>query len=169
MDYALREPIPWRAKETLHSATVHLGGTLEEIAAGESEVWQGRLPEKPYVLLAQPSLFDSSRAPAGRHTAWAYCHEPAGSTVDMTARIEAQIERYAPGFCDLVLARRTFNTQEMESYNPNYIESNGKIISELPAGRQNLDIGAQMRPYRSRRQRWGCRQSQLAGFALAGQ
>jgi phytoene dehydrogenase-like protein len=121
IDYALDGPIPWQAPGVNQAGTVHLGGTLEEIAAAERTVWRGQIPERPFVLLAQQSLFDSSRAPAGKHTAWAYCHVPHGATVDMTTRIDAQIERFAPGFGDLVLARSTHNAQEMQAYNPNYI------------------------------------------------
>jgi phytoene dehydrogenase-like protein len=121
IDYALDGPIPWQAPGVERAGTVHIGGTLEEVAATERAVWRGEIPERPFVLLAQPSLFDPSRAPAGKHTAWAYCHVPHGSTADMTARIEAQIERFAPGFGELVLARSTHNAQEMQVYNPNYI------------------------------------------------
>jgi phytoene dehydrogenase-like protein len=121
IDYALDGPIPWQAPGINQAGTVHIGGTLEEVAAGERAVWRDEIPERPFVLLAQQSLFDSSRAPSGKHTAWAYCHVPHGSTVDMTARIEAQIERFAPGFGKLVLARSTRNAQEMQAYNPNYI------------------------------------------------
>jgi phytoene dehydrogenase-like protein len=121
IDYALDGPIPWQAPDVNQAGTVHLGGTLQEIAAAERAVWRGQIPERPFVLLAQQSLFDSSRAPAGKHTAWAYCHVPHGATVDMSARIEAQIERFAPGFSDLVLARSTHNAQEMQAYNPNYV------------------------------------------------
>lgn len=121
MDFALDGPIPWRASECSQAATVHVGGTLDEIAASERAVWEGKHSERPYILLAQQSLFDSSRAPDGKHTVWAYCHVPHGSTVDMTARIERQIERFAPGFRDRILARATHNAAEMEHYNPNYI------------------------------------------------
>jgi phytoene dehydrogenase-like protein len=121
IDWALDGPIPWRAGECARGGTVHLGGTLEEIAASEAAVTRGRVPERPYVLLAQPTLWDHSRAPEGRHTAWAYCHVPAGSGEDMTARIEAQVERFAPGFGDRVLARATMNAAEVEAYNPNYV------------------------------------------------
>jgi phytoene dehydrogenase-like protein len=121
IDYALDGPIPWGAAGVDRAGTVHVGGTLEEIAAAERAVWRGEIPERPFVLLAQQSLFDPSRAPAGKHTAWAYCHVPHGSTVDMTARIEAQIERFAPGFGELVLRRSTRNAQEMQAYNPNYV------------------------------------------------
>ena len=98
VDYALDSPVPWRAAECLQAGTVHLGGTLDEIAASERAVWRGEHPERPYVLFVQQTLFDPTRAPAGKHTAWAYCHVPHGSTVDMTGRIEAQIERLAPRF-----------------------------------------------------------------------
>ena len=121
VDWALDGPIPWRDKRIHQSATVHLGETLEEISRSESQVWQGKHPEKPYVLLSQPTLFDPSRAPQGKHTAWAYCHVPAGSQTDMRSRIEAQIERYAPGFCERILGFHCINAAEYEVYNPNYI------------------------------------------------
>lgn len=121
VDWALDAPVPWRAEECVRAGTVHLGSTLDEIAASESAVWEGKHPEKPYVLVAQHSLFDSARAPQGKHTLWAYCHVPNGSTFDMTERIEAQIERYAPGFRDVIIARNTITTEELEQYNPNYI------------------------------------------------
>jgi phytoene dehydrogenase-like protein len=121
VDFALSEPIPWAAAACGRAGTVHLGGTLEEIAATEREVARGGVPARPYVLLAQPSLFDSSRVPAGKHTAWAYCHVPSGSTVDMREVITAQIERFAPGFRDVVLAAHTLNAHELEAYNANYV------------------------------------------------
>jgi phytoene dehydrogenase-like protein len=121
LDLALDGPIPWRSAECARAATVHLGGTLAEMAESERAVWQGRVVERPYVLLAQQSLFDATRAPAGKHTVWAYCHVPSGSTLDVTERIEAQIERFAPGFRDRILARHTLNAAQMERYNPNYI------------------------------------------------
>jgi phytoene dehydrogenase-like protein len=121
VDWALNGPIPWRAAECRRAGTVHIGGTLEEVAATESAPWRGEHPDRPFVLLAQPSLFDATRAPAGKHTAWGYCHVPHGSTVDMTERIEAQVERFAPGFRDLILARHTMNTVAMERHNPNYV------------------------------------------------
>jgi phytoene dehydrogenase-like protein len=121
VDWALAGPIPWRAAECRRAGTVHVGGTLEEVAAAERAPWRGEHPERPFVLLAQPSLFDPTRAPAGQHTAWGYCHVPHGSTVDMTARIEAQVERFAPGFRDLILARHTSDTAAMEAHNPNYV------------------------------------------------
>jgi phytoene dehydrogenase-like protein len=120
LDWALRSPIPWRAGICARAATVHVGGSLEEIAAGEAEVGAGRIPERPFVILAQQSLFDSSRAPAGMHTAWGYCHVPNGCEVDMTERIENQLERFAPGFRDCVLARHHTSPRQMENYNPNY-------------------------------------------------
>ena len=121
MDWALSQPIPWKAKECLRAATVHIGGTEEEIEYSEAEVWKGNISDKPFVLMAQPSLFDSTRAPPGQHTAWGYCHVPNGSRVDMTDLIENQIERYAPGFRDCILAKSTKNTLELEHYNANYM------------------------------------------------
>jgi phytoene dehydrogenase-like protein len=121
LDWALDGPIPWTARECATAATVHLGGTLPEIAASEREPWRGSVSEKPYVLLAQPSLFDPSRAPEGKQTAWAYCHVPNGSTLDMTERIEAQVERFAPGFRDRIIARSALGPAEFEAHNPNLV------------------------------------------------
>ncbi len=121
IDLALDGPIPWNAEECLRAGTVHIGGTLPEIAASEHAVARGEHPEKPFVLLAQQSLFDPTRAPEGKHTVWAYCHVPSGSTFDMTERIESQIERFAPGFRDRILARSTMTSLEIERYNANYI------------------------------------------------
>jgi phytoene dehydrogenase-like protein len=121
VDYALDGPIPWANPDCARAATVHLGGTLDEIAALERATWQGEHPERPFVILAQQSLFDPSRAPQGKHTAWAYCHVPNGSTMDMTPRIEAQIERFAPGFRQRILARHTRLAVDWEGYNPNYV------------------------------------------------
>jgi phytoene dehydrogenase-like protein len=121
LDLALDGPLPWSVPECARAATVHLGGTLEEIAASEADVASGRVPERPYVLLAQQSLFDPTRAPAGKHTVWAYCHVPNGSQIDMTKRIEAQIERFAPGFGRLVVARHALGPADLERYNPNYV------------------------------------------------
>lgn len=121
VDWALDGPIPWEAPDVARTATVHLGGTLDEIAEAERAVWDGKHPEQPFVILVHQTPFDPSRAPAGKHTAWGYCHVPNGSTVDMTAQIEAQVERFAPGFSDLILARHTRNAAEMEAYNPNYV------------------------------------------------
>ncbi|GHO97536.1 FAD-dependent oxidoreductase [Reticulibacter mediterranei] len=121
IDYALDSPIPWKAESCLRAASVHLGGTLSEIAAAEYQVTHNQHPEKPFVLLAQQSLFDETRTPTGKHTAWAYCHVPHGSTFDMTERIEAQIERFAPGFRNRILARHSSDSAAMERYNANYI------------------------------------------------
>lgn len=119
LDYALNEPIPWTASECTQAATVHLGGTFGEIAASEKAVRSGKCADKPFVLLAQPSLFDSSRAPAGKHTAWAYCHIPNGSRIDMLEKIEDQIERFAPGFRQTILARRVFSPGNIETMDEN--------------------------------------------------
>ena len=119
MDWALSGPIPWRSSECARSATVHLGGTIEEIAASQRDPLRGTHSEHPYVLLTQPTLIDPTRAPADRHIAWAYCHVPNGSTFDMSQRMEAQIERFAPGFRDLVLARSALNTRELEARDAN--------------------------------------------------
>ena len=121
MDWALDAPIPWTAAECARSATVHLCGTLAEAERSEQQAWSGTAAERPFVLLAQPTLFDPSRAPAGKHTAWAYCHVPGGSTVDMQPRIEAQIERFAPGFRDRILARSVMSPAEVETHNANYV------------------------------------------------
>jgi phytoene dehydrogenase-like protein len=121
MDWALAGPVPWRAAECREAATVHLGGSLAEIEESESAIWKGQCVERPYVIVAQPSLFDSSRAPEGKHTLWAYCHVPHGSTVDMSERIENQIERFAPGFRSLILARRSMSPAQLESYNANLV------------------------------------------------
>jgi phytoene dehydrogenase-like protein len=121
IDWALDAPIPWRAPECARAATVHLGGTLAEIAQSEREAWAGRPPDRPYVLLTQPSLFDRLRAPAGRHTAWAYCHVPNGCTLDMVSRIERQIERFAPGFRERVLARAVMSPADFERHNANLV------------------------------------------------
>lgn len=121
VDYALDSPIPWRAHEVAQAATVHLGGTQAEIAQAERAPWAGRHAERPFVLLAQQSLFDDTRAPPGRHTAWAYCHVPNGSTTDMRPKIEAQIERFAPGFAERILASSVRTTAELERENPNLV------------------------------------------------
>lgn len=120
VDWALDGPIPWTAAACRQSATVHVGGTMGEIAAAERAVWRGEHPVRPFVLLAQQSLFDPTRAP-GKQVAWAYCHVPNGSTVDMTAAIEAQVERFAPGFRERILARETRHAAAMEVYNANYV------------------------------------------------
>jgi phytoene dehydrogenase-like protein len=136
IDYALDGPVPWRAAECLRAGTVHLGGSFEEISASESAVWRGQHPERPFVLVAQQSLFDPSRAPTGKHTLWAYCHVPNGSTEDMTARIEAQLERFAPGFRERVLARSVMNTRDIERQNAN--NAGGDIACGSHSGQQLL-------------------------------
>jgi len=121
VDWALSGPVPWEAAACREAGTVHVGGTLAEVARSESDANTGRLPERPYCLVAQPGVVDPSRAPAGCHTLWAYCHVPSGSAVDASGRIEAQIERFAPGFRDLILAKAVRTAAEMEQHNPNYI------------------------------------------------
>ena len=121
MDWALSEPIPWRNADCRRAGTVHLGATLREIAASERAIWTGDKDRRPFVLVAQQSLADDTRAPNGQHTGWAYCHVPNGSTEDMSEDIIGQIERFAPGFRDVVLATHTTNTQQLQVYNPNYI------------------------------------------------
>jgi len=121
VDYALHTPIPWKAADCARAATVHLGGSFQEIAASEYDMSHGRHPERPFVLLAQPSLFDPTRAPAGQHIAWAYCHVPNGSTVDMLEALESQIERFAPGFRDCILARHVFSPAALEEMDANLI------------------------------------------------
>jgi phytoene dehydrogenase-like protein len=121
VDYALSDPIPWRAGECSRAATVHLGGSFEEIAASEAAVSEGQHAERPFILLSQPTLFDPTRAPAGKHIAWAYCHVPNGSTFDMLPRFEAQIERFAPGFHDCILARRVFSPANLEGMDANLV------------------------------------------------
>lgn len=121
LDYALDGPVPWRDPDCLHAGVVHVGGTLGEIAASERAVAHDEIPERPFILVAQQSLFDVTRAPAGRQTLWVYCHVPHGSRVDMTARVEAQIERFAPGFRDRIIARHAMDSAALESYNANYV------------------------------------------------
>jgi len=133
VDWALDGPIPWRSEECRGAGTVHLGGSLDEISASEWGAWSGRPAERPFVLLAQTSLFDATRAPAGKHTAWAYCHVPSGSSVDMTERIEAQVERFAPGFGEVVLARDTMGPADLEAHNRNLVGG------DLNAG--TMDLG----------------------------
>ncbi|RCH56043.1 FAD-dependent oxidoreductase [Mucilaginibacter hurinus] len=130
IDWALDEPIPFTAEGCRKAGTLHLGGTFEEIVASEKASGHGHHYEKPYVLLSQQSIFDDTRAPAGKHSAWAYCHVPNGSIRDMSDIIENQVERFAPGFKDIILAKHTFNTAQMENHNPNYIggDINGGII-----------------------------------------
>lgn len=130
IDWALDSVIPFKTESVKQAGTVHIGGTLNEISNSEAQASKGIHPDKPYVLLAQQSVFDSSRAPEGKHTGWAYCHVPNGSQKDMTEAIEQQVERFAPGFRERILARHTFNTRQLESYNPNYIggDINGGML-----------------------------------------
>ena len=144
MDWALDGPIPWRAPGCARAGTIHLGGTFDEMADAERAPWRGEHAARPYVLLVQHTPWDDSRAPAGKHTAWAYCHVPNGSTVDMTKAIEDQVERFAPGFRDRVLARSTMNTAAMERHNPNLIGGDitggANLLSQLftrPVARLN--------------------------------
>ena len=121
MDWALSDPVPWRSAELRRAATLHLGGSLEEIAAAERAAWNGSVSERPFVLAAQHSLFDATRAPSGKHTLWGYCHVPSGSEVDMSERVEAQIERFAPGFRDCILARSVMPPRALENHNANLV------------------------------------------------
>jgi phytoene dehydrogenase-like protein len=121
VDWALDGPIPWSDPACLSAATVHVGGTLDEIAAAEAAVWRGEHPDRPFVLVVQPSISDPTRAPEGKHTAWGYCHVPSGSNVDLTTVLERQVERFAPGFRDRIIARHTVRTADLERYNPNNV------------------------------------------------
>jgi phytoene dehydrogenase-like protein len=121
VDWALSGPVPWLANECQRAGTLHVGGTFEEVASAEADVAAGRHPERPFCLVVQPSVIDETRAPQGQATLWAYCHVPNGSTVDMTSRIEDQIERFAPGFKDLILARSTATAMQGQEHNPNYV------------------------------------------------
>jgi len=132
VDWALTGPVPWAATACRHAGTVHLGGTYPEVAASEADVAAGRHPQRPYCIIVQPGVADPTRAPSSQETLWAYCHVPHGSTVDMTAAIEAQIERFAPGFSDLILSRSTITAAEVEQHNPNYVGG------DIGAGASNL-------------------------------
>jgi phytoene dehydrogenase-like protein len=132
VDWALSDPIPWTATACRRAGTIHLGGSLAEIAASESSAFTGKHCDRPYVLLVQPSLFDPTRAPAGRHTAWAYCHTPNGSTADLTEIVEAQVARFAPGFQDCILARHTRNSAQLEAWNPN------NVGGDITGGEMNI-------------------------------
>ena len=129
IDYALSSPVPWTNESCRKAGTVHVGGTLAEIAASERDAFEGRHSERPFILVGQQSLADPSRAPAGKHTLWTYCHVPSGSTIDMEPRITAQIERFAPGFRDTILARHAMNCPQVEAYNMNYI--GGDIVGGM--------------------------------------
>lgn len=145
VDWALDGPIPWADEWSPQAGTVHVGGTWEEVSAAEDTVHSGGHPERPLVLVAQQSRFDPTRTPEGKHTAWGYCHVPPGSNVDMTTAIEAQIERFAPGFRDLILARHTFDAAGYETYNPNYVD--GDIAGGGFGIRKVFQLGATA-PYR---------------------
>ncbi|MGI9585820.1 MAG: phytoene desaturase family protein [Acidimicrobiia bacterium] len=145
VDWALNAPIPWADSESRRAGTVHVGGTFEEVAAAESLVHGGQHPDRPFVFVAQQSLFDESRAPKDMHTAWGYCHVPSGSARDMTAEIEAQIERFAPGFRDCIVAKHTTDSQAYEQHNPNYI--GGDIAGGAFSPKKLLQFGTS-RPYR---------------------
>ena len=148
VDWALDGPIPWAATEVTTAGTVHVGGAMAEIAESERAANEGRHAERPYVLLAQQTGFDPSRAPDGKHTAWAYCHVPSGSTVDMTERIEAQVERFAPGFRDRVLARATRDSRAVEKHNENYV--GGDVNGGVQDLRQQFTRPvARVTPYRT--------------------
>ncbi|MFT5465472.1 MAG: phytoene dehydrogenase-like protein [Verrucomicrobiales bacterium] len=134
VDWALNSPIPWRNAECAEAGTVHVGGTFDEVAEAEAAPWSGRNSEKPFLILAQPTNFDPSRAPDGKHVAWAYCHVPNGSEENMLEAVESQIERFAPGFRDCVLARHTFSTAQMQAYNSNYI--GGDVVGGVADLRQ---------------------------------
>jgi len=121
VDWALDGPIPWRSEACRRAGTVHLGATLREIAVSERDAWDGRVSDRPFVLLSQPTVVDTSRAPTGRHVAWTYCHVPSGSPIDMLPRIEQQIERFAPGFRDRVLARSVMSPADIERHNENFV------------------------------------------------
>ncbi|HZN65833.1 MAG TPA: NAD(P)/FAD-dependent oxidoreductase [Tepidisphaeraceae bacterium] len=135
VDWALNGPIPWRAEGCTRAGTVHVCGTFNEMAAAERTPWRGEHAERPYVLLVQPTPWDETRAPPGKHTAWGYCHVPSGSIVDMTERIEGQVERFAPGFRDRILARHTMNCAAMERHNPNLVGGDvtggANVLSQL--------------------------------------
>jgi phytoene dehydrogenase-like protein len=148
VDWALSGPVPWRSDGCRRAVTLHVGGTFEEIARGEADVNAGRHPDRPYCLVTQPCVVDPHRAPEGGHTLWAYCHVPNGSDVDMTERIERQIERFAPGFRDLILARSTFTAVEEERHNPSYV--GGDINAGAATLRQMvLRPTARWNPYRT--------------------
>src|SRR5262249_22499290 len=119
IDYALSELMPWKAEASSRAGTIHLGGGIDEIAAAEREVARGEIPQRPFVLVAQQSLFDETRAPRGQHTLWAYCHVPFDCEMDVSDRIESQIERFAPGFRDCILARHKMTAANLASSNPN--------------------------------------------------
>ena len=145
MDWALHQPVPWTDTNCRRAGTIHIGGTMAEIATAERDVWNGRTNARPYVLAVQPSLFDSSRAPSGKHTLWAYCHVPNASTEDMTQRIENQIERFAPGFRDCIAARNALFPADLEHADANLI--GGDIAGGAADLAQLLWRSAALDPY----------------------
>ncbi|MEY2476227.1 MAG: hypothetical protein QOG87_1542 [Actinomycetota bacterium] len=162
IDYALSEPLPWKADACRQASTVHLGSPIDEIARSERDVWEGKHPDRPFVLVGQQSIVDPSRAPEGKQTLWAYCHVPHGSTVDMTDRIEAQIERYAPGFRDTIIARTVTPPAELERFNANII--GGDIAGGSAAGKQLLlRPRVALNPYRMADDLYICSQSAPPG------
>lgn len=165
VDWALSGPIPWADELSSRAGTVHLGGTFEEVTALEDAVQAGRHPDRPFVLLSQQSNFDSSRAPDGQHTAWGYCHVPAGSTRDMTDAIENQVERFAPGFRDLILARHTMDAAAFEAHNPNYV--GGDIAGGEFGIRKIAQLGA-TRPYKIGKGVYLCSSSTPPGAGVHG-
>jgi phytoene dehydrogenase-like protein len=168
LDWALSEPIPWRAEACHGAGTIHLGGTLEEIAASERTIGQGQHPARPYVLACQASRFDASRAPEGKHTGWAYCHVPNGSKQDMTDAIENQMERFAPGFRDLILQRHKMTPAWLEDYNPNCV--GGDVIGgAADLGQLFFRPMARAVPYRTPNPRiWLCSASTPPGGGVHG-
>ncbi len=166
VDWALDAPVPWRDARVAQAATVHLGGTLQEIASSERDAWAGCVAEHPFVLLVQPSLFDDSRAPAGKHTLWAYCHLPHASAVDMRPAIEKQIERFAPGFRDRVLAHHVMTPADLERRNPNLVGGDiGMGITDL----RQLFLRPTRRWYRTpRRGLYICSASTPPGVGVHG-
>ena len=157
VDWALSGPVPWEAAPCREAGTVHLGGTLAEVARSEEEVNAGQHAERPYCLVAQPGVVDPTRAPAGQHTLWGYCHVPSGSDVDMSGRIEEQIERFAPGFRDLILARSVRTATDMERYNPNYV-----------GGDINSGAGTLAQTFCRPTPRWNPYKTPLTGVYLCG-
>ncbi len=148
VDWALSEPIPWQNEECGKAATVHVGGTLEEVGFSERDAWEGRHSSSPFMILVQPTICDPSRAPAGKHTAWAYCHVPNGSTVTMVERMEEQIERFAPGFGDCIEARNVLSPTDLENHNANYV--GGDIVGGIADLRQLFSRPVYLRdPYRT--------------------
>lgn len=167
VDYALDGPVPWAAEPARRAGTVHVGGTLADVAAAERAVWEGRHAERPALLVAQQSLFDPSRAPAGKHTLWLYAHVPSGSSADVTPAVEDQLERFAPGFRDLVLARHVTTPAQLEAYNPNY--HGGDIGAGSHGGLQLLARPvASLDPYRLGRDVWLCSASTPPGAGVHG-